>query len=771
MSGSVRRAIRLPGVEAIRGRSLTWIVFLAGCATGFASFAFALGRVYAGQALPYVNPERLILVRLLDSAERERGLSISQYRLLEQQTHLFEAVAAHRPGAVLRLQTPIEPVAIISVAVSRNFFRVLGVDLSVVPEWETYRGKGDLPLVLGTRGQTQLPFPPGVRLERQGGARVLLAGRTDRSFVFPTLRATGAAYQPLVLDEATTDTLTVIARLRPSVTLGSALDAELSGLFAGYRESRVRSASLHERLTQRTRRVGYGAWALALLMLFGAAANLSNFLLVTTHYGSHVYATRVALGARPRHLFVSFGIGLLLQWCGGSAAALLVLAALVHTWLLVVPAELRLLGSPAVGTPEILAVLFTCAALLMSASTLSLLTIWRLCVAPCFFDRRPETSSRRLVRGAQIGAQVTTAVVMLVAGSVAAIHYVRLSTIETGFNQDLFITSVSYPHDTGGDILQATTLKTLGDLQALPSVEKAGLVVGTLFDATNLGAFVMGPKGESLPVSLKYASKEFLEIAGVRLVAGRMFSIADEAWASGVVSRSLSRRFATTPQDALGAVLRTPAYSLTVVGVVEDVRDVSMDTEPAATLYTPVDKIATPALVHYVLRFRGALENGDLVRQAIRRASPDGVVVSQGSIRSRLTNSVGTQRAALIVAGIFGVFTVGLVAGGVASTVSFIVARRRQEIAVRLALGASPRHIYRVLSREAASGTALGLGVGAILGWQLLAIGGAFLGTDTRTALVGMAVAVVTIALVVTSATLLPGRRALALPVARMLRE
>lgn len=749
--------------ELLQGRPSLPVVMLAGLGVGFGTFSMSLGRVYTGESLPYRDSRRLALITLVDAAGHERGLSLGQIKVL-QDAELFTGVAAYRPGRVHRLLTPGEAVAVPSVFVTKNLFDVFGVDGPRRSEWNSYDGHDDVPIVRAAREEQRLPFGIGTWLERQDGGRVLVAGASDPSFFLPR-REHAAVYEPIVADQPTTDTHTVVARLAATTQAGGALDARMSVLLSDATQVKARSRSLHSFLTDRTTRLGHGVWTLGFLVVLGAAANLSNLLFAATLQGARNYSTRAALGATPGYLASTLFGGAAVQALFAAAVAAATAWALALTWSQIVPADLRLLGSARFGPSEWVLVALGSAFVVGGASVMSSVAIVRIATAPLSSGRYSGTGSGSIIRRSQIAAQVCTALVMFGACGVASSHYVRLATAETGIASDLHVVSVSYRFDKQGDALRSQVLDTLRSLRAQLGPERAAVLIGTLFDNTNMGAFVSGPRGESLPVSLKYVSGRAIEIGGVEILAGRALNDADEPWEAGVVSRSLARQFASSPSEALGQQLRTPARVISVVGVVDDIKDVSVDAPATPTLYVPLGRLATRALVHYLLDAPEHNLSGR-VGPLLRKHDPHAIVVGDETVRDKLASAMGTQRAAFLFSALFSVFAGGLVAAGVASTVSFIVARRRREIAVRLALGAGRGHIYSVLGRDVIVGAGCGLALGVFCTQQLIAFTNSFFTTPVSVGPGDTLASVLLISAIIAGAAWVPIRRVIAVPIA-----
>jgi hypothetical protein len=163
------------------------LVVLLGLALRFAVFAFALGRLYVGQALPFHEADRLVFVRIVDSGGRVNGLSQSHSTPFPS-GRVFRGRSRLPFGETLRLRLPTRSVALITMAVTPNLFDVLGVRADVTSHWQEFsRDSGTLPLLLSARANSQLGLQQGQILPAQSGAKVVIGGTLDSRFVFPRL--------------------------------------------------------------------------------------------------------------------------------------------------------------------------------------------------------------------------------------------------------------------------------------------------------------------------------------------------------------------------------------------------------------------------------------------------------------------------------------------------------------------------------------------------------------------------------------------------------
>jgi len=222
--------------------------------------------------------------------------------------------------------------------------------------------------------------------------------------------------------------------------------------------------------------------------------------------------------------------------------------------------------------------------------------------------------------------------------------------------------------------------------------------------------------------SYRIASQGYFESMGIPVLRGRVFEDRDVASAPhvAVISQSMARS-RWPNEDAIGKIIQfgnmdgilTP---FTVVGIVGDVREASLATDPEPTLYATYRQRPNQAWwFNFVLATRGdpaAIMNP--VRRVVRELSPD-VAPRVRTLTSIVTGSVADRRFVLTLAGVFGAAALLLAALGVYSVISYLVAQREREISIRIALGATSHGILTMVLRQGIALTGTGIVVGSAI--------------------------------------------------------
>jgi predicted lysophospholipase L1 biosynthesis ABC-type transport system permease subunit len=200
-----------------------------------------------------------------------------------------------------------------------------------------------------------------------------------------------------------------------------------------------------------------------------------------------------------------------------------------------------------------------------------------------------------------------------------------------------------------------------------------------------------------------------------------------------------------------------------VVGLVQDAFDQALDTAPRVRVYCPIrwDRVAARK-VSYVIRSVELRALSPLaVRQTVAGADPDAIVEGFDSPTGRLAETVRDRTFATLVLAIFSIACLGVTAAGIFGVVAFVAARRTREIAIRVALGAEPRHVRRLVVNATLLAATVGVAAGSLAsGWIARVLGSQLYGVSTgdrRALLAAVALLIVLSAL----AVIWPVRRAL----------
>ena len=591
--------------------------------------------------------------------------------------------------------------------------------------------------------------------------------------------------------------LEVIGRLKKGVTSTEA-QAEMNGLIAQLAREHPDALAgwqalviplYHEIVgpSQRLLLVLLGAVGLVLLI---ACANAANLLLARATARQREIAVRTALGAgRARLVRQMLTESLLIALIGG-ACAIAVAVAGVRALVSLLPA-----GFPRANTIHINAAVFAFTLLIALATGVLFGLAPALQAARTDVQDTLRASGRGAggsrvhlrLRSALVVGEVSLACLLLIGAGLMLRSFVNLLRADPGFRPEHLLTaSLSLPDATYKPL---DTLRFWGRLaQRLDSVagiRAAG--VGTDLPWTgyddNIGGFTIEgkkpPANQEFHARFHVASPGYFRAMGIPLVRGRFFSAGDNMGAplAMVVNRSMARRYWPN-EDALGKRITFDDHPkekdwMTIVGIVGDVKDKPDSPAAEMALWWPIEQ--TPVSVNNMsVAVRGsadpALLTNDL-RQAVSQLDPSLAVANIRPMDEIADANVSTPRFALFLVALFAGLALTLAAIGIYGVISYAVSQRTHEFGLRMALGAQPGDVRRLVLRQgvklALLGVALGL-VGALaLGrvlWSLLyQVSAADPVTFTSVSALAIAVAAL--------ACYLPARRATAVDPANALRS
>jgi predicted permease len=379
-----------------------------------------------------------------------------------------------------------------------------------------------------------------------------------------------------------------------------------------------------------------------------------------------------------------------------------------------------------------------------------------------------------------VAAEVALSLMLLIGAALLTRSFVELSRVEPGFDPSQSLTlNVGVPvagrFNFAADaprwarIMDAVTAQ----VAQAPGVVAAGAVSSLPLTGIYESGGVRVPgrqyePGRGPSAQYNVVSGDYFRAAGIRLIAGRTFdaSDADSGRATIIVNDLFAKEHFGTPENAIGREVNAQFELVrnrpprVVVGVVGATKQISLDQEPLPQVYVPVAQYGYPGL-RYVVRTSGdPLAVVGQVKQAVRAAEPTARINDVQTFESVVAHSLARQRFSMTLIGTFAIVALVLAIVGLYSVLALLVGQRQREIGVRLALGAAPGDVVRMVVGEGARVTAAGL---------LLGIGGAYLltrvlesflyGVGTRDPLT-FTVAALLVALAALAGSYAPARRA-----------
>ncbi len=747
----------LRGLRRAPGFAAAALLTLAlGIGSAAAIFSVAYGVLL--RPLPFPAPERIVQVNinLAGTGVGYGSLSAPEYVDLARWNRTFTAVAAWTPRD-RTLGGDGSPERVSVGLTTASLFDVLGLRAAL---GRTFRAEED-----GPGGTPVIVLGDALWRRRFGGdlaiigRKILLDGatRTVVGVLPPEMRMAGVeAFTPMGLDPARlpgrgAHFLRVIARLRPGVTIAQA--REDLAAFAARSLQDNRDRYLGNGFTASARPLR-DAWygdarptmtallGTVILLLLLAAVNVANLLLVRAEARQREIGVRVALGAGRGRLVRQLLTESLLLALMGALIGVPLAALCVRSLLAINPGVVPPGAEVAIDGGVLAAVIAVVAVAALVAGVAPALRAGSTDVrtAIALGSAAGGRSGGRL-RAALVGIEVALAAAMLVGAGLVGRSFQKLLAVDPGFvAENALVMDVALPrvgYDTATKIV-AFYDRAVERMRALPGVRAAAATAQLPLGG---GTMQWSVEIEGRPNSLRdmetpyivNSTTDIFRAMGIAILRGRAFAPTDDERSTPVtvVSESMARQF-WPGQDVVGKRIRLSGPDLpwiTIVGVVRDVRPEALSEAPQPTYYLLISQFAkmngfADQGATFVLRTAGdpaALTSP--ARAVIRELDPGLALDRVQTLESVVTHSVARPRFAASVLGAFGVASLVLAVVGVYGVLSYAMTRRRRELALRMALGARPAQVSRLVIRSglalAAGGVAAGLLV-AVAGRRVL---------------------------------------------------
>lgn len=632
--------------------------------------------------------------------------------------------------------------------VSANFFEVLGVSPAIGRTFTTAEeqpGADQVAIVSHGFWQRRFGADPGLlgKVMQLSGRSYTVVGIMPQGFDYPVPME---LWVPLALgpaEKANREQLSLgaLGRLKPGVTVAQAR-AALDGVSRRLQQEYPLTNGNRSTTLLQLRKELY-LFTLPLFLLLQAAAgfvlllacaNLANLLFARIIARQKEIAVRSALGANRRRLARLFVTEALLLSCVAGAAAIavsfwsvkLLRTSISPGWTMWVPGWDGIQVDRTVLAFSILlaafvGILFGLATALHAGHVDPYNTLKE-------GGRSPLLGGRGKLRSALVVAQVTLALVLLVCAGLTAEGFMRLASVYQGFEPanvlrlEINLPEKSYP---GNAKLTGFYERLLHDAARLPGASAAALVsnspASNVDNETTFFTIEGRPAlkaSEASATDLQISSPDYFRALRVPLVAGRVYSDADSGDAArvAVISRSMARRFWPTG-DALGQRIKLGTADsgepwMTVVGVVEDVRQNWWNPVARPTIYEPLLQAPRRGMVFLLRASSNPTSYAGSVRDVVRQIDAEAAITGVNTLETEIADSIAIIRILGALMGVFGCVALVLSSVGVYGVLAESVARQIPEIGIRMALGAEPREVMKLVLGRALRLTGIGLAIG-----------------------------------------------------------
>ena len=483
-----------------------------------------------------------------------------------------------------------------------------------------------------------------------------------------------------------------------------------------------------------TLEVAVSRWlqGVAAVVLLVACANVANLLLARAVRRRREVAVRLALGiGRRRLLRLLLAEGMLLALAGGAAGVLLAWwgGQLLRATLL---ENVSWGAAPVDGRVLLVAAAATLATGVL-VSLLPALQASRPDLVPSLKEGTAGAGARSRLRSTLTVVQAALSVVLLVGAGLFVLSLRNVRQLRLGIDTDrVLLVSVAYPRlaelpeaQRDGERARRRALRAeLHErLRAVPGVEATAASAGTPFHS-GLGLDVRAEGHDSIP-SLPGGGPYFSAVtpgyfatAGTRLLRGRCVTAADRRGAEPVAVVSATMARVLWPRgDALGRCLHVGADTAPcarIVGVVEDVHRFRLREEPAMQYYVPIEQFPDHEGTTMVRAAGDPAALRPAIERHVRRLDPSVRYVTVRLLQDSVSQQMRPWRLGASHFGLFGGLALVVAATGLYSVMAYATASRTHEIGVRLALGAGPADVRRLVLRSGLALAALGVTLGVL---------------------------------------------------------
>jgi len=755
---TARTFARAPGFTAVA-------ILVLALGIGANTAVFSVTDYVLVRPLPFPSPDRLVALWETLPGYEHMELSPANYRDWKRMNSVFEDLGAVTTQEV-NLIGQGAPERIKSAIVTGNLFSVLGVQPLMGRFIAPADDRDGAPLtVVLSYGLWQRAFGGdagvlGRKVDLDGTPHIVI-GIMPTPFRFPNQEVdlwTPFEFPEDAFADRNNNYVEGIARLRPGVSVQQA-QAEMNLIADQLRHQYPRELAhagaqvdrMRDQVTQQRRLLLVALAGAAICVLLIACGNLANLLLARALSRQKELAVRTALGAgRERLIRQLVTESMVLALLGGLLGIVLAGAAL--------PLLAKLVPAlPVSGIPSI------DLRVLGFAAILTALTGVGFGILPALRAGRGDLTGLREgsrsgggrkagLRSALILAEVTLSVVLLISAGLLLRALLRVQSVDPGFRSDGVLTletALPMPKYQAAPKRSAFYRRVLSEVQALPGVSDAAYI-SFLPMVMGGGIWPVDIDGKTLDrsdghtASLRFITPGFFSTLKIPLHTGRNISDSDTSDKPpvAVVSESLVSRY-WPGQNPLGRHFKFALSDRTVVGVVGDIHVRGLERNSEPQVYLPEQQEPDGVALGYAPKDLVIRASGDphmlvpAIRRIVQNADPEQPISEVRTLSEIVEDDTAPRAIQLRIIGAFAALAFLLAGLGIHGLLSFTVSTRSSEIAVRIALGAQPRNILRIVLQEsfllALAGVALGVGLAYVAGRAMQALLAGVAPTDTAT--------------------------------------
>jgi putative ABC transport system permease protein len=736
---AIRMVAKSPGYTAV-------IVLALAVGIGATTAIFSVVNAILLRALPYGNPDRIVMVWM-----DNRKLAVDQdwhsypnYSDYKDQNQVFEEMAAFNDRS-FNLTGTGDPDRVVGAHSTASLFAVLGVEpiqgRVFMPE-ENDPGKDQVVIISQGLWQRRYGSDPnlvGQQISVNGASRTVV-GIMPASFRFPSKNSeiwVPTSLNPEIKAQRSAFWLKAVGKLKPGVTIEQAradmtpIASRLAEQYDFLSAYGVNLVPLHDQIV--------GTVRPALLVLLGAVgfvlliacANVANLLLARAAVREREIAIRTALGAgRWRLVRQLLTESTLLAIVGGTAGLLIALWGL-DVLVALSPADIPRLDQIRIDG-RVLAFTFS----------VSLLTGLIFGIVPAIQSSKPDLNESlkeggrgttggiqgARVRSALVVSEIALSLVLLIGAGLMIKSFIRLQQFDMGFNPERLLTmrlqlsGTKYREEQP----RVSFIKDLVErVESLPGIQSAGAIstiflTKTPFSTTfRIKGRPAPPPEEDIEVPIDSVTPNYFRVMGIPLISGREFNDGDVRTAPGaiIINQTFVRQF-FKDEDPIGKDFtfgdpNTDPW-LKIVGVVADVRRTGFDSEPRAETFLPHAQASSGAMTLVIRTAGDPVSLASAIRSEVWAIDKDQAVYDIKPMSQLLGDMISQRRFNMLLLAIFSAVALILAAVGIYGVISYSVTQRTHEIGIRIALGARPGDVLKMVVGRAALLALVGVGTGIL---------------------------------------------------------
>lgn len=731
------------------GFSIVAIISLA-LAIGANTAIFSLVNAALLRPLPVEQPEQLLRMFMsYTSGLRYGAFSHQDYLYYREENKVFSGLAAHRL-TVFGLSHGSQTETIQGMMVSGNYFSVIGIRPVVgrefLPHEDLVPDSHPVAVISHDLWNRRFNSDPSVVGKSLiiNGRNFSVVGVTPKGFTGTELGYAPDVYVPLMMQsvarpgsglaDQTARWLYPLGRLKPGVSeqqsvaslrvlaqqLAQAAPSKLEGTTVVVAPATASHPEMRE---------AFVPLAIVLLVVVGlvllmACANVANLLLARASARRREIGIRLAIGATRRRLIRQLLTeSLLLSLLGGALGLLLAFWTSDLLLAFTPPTDIRVELDL---TLDYRVLLFTLVMAVMAGVVFGLIPA-RQTTTPDLARvlKKDDDSSygfrKSRLRSALVVTQTMLSLVLLICAGLFLKSLKNAQTLDPGFdtNNILLMSLDMNLHAYDEAKAQVFYDQLLENIKGLPGVKSASLAEKVFGDDQQMGVVVEGyspPPNTDMLVDYNIVGSDYFQVMGIPLTRGRDFTSRDMKSAPGVViiNERMARRF-WPDQDPIGKRMSVSGMKgpyLEVVGVAKIAKYYELQERPFSYMYLPYKQKYES---HATLHVRTVGDPNTLigaVRQQAQALDRNLPVFGISTMAGHMNQSLWVSRMAATLLGVFGALALVLVTVGVYGVVAYSVTQRTNEIGIRLALGATPRDVLRLLLGQTMRLALIGLGLG-----------------------------------------------------------